>query len=259
MLFLAFSPCASKAGSLVTALFREGRWEACRIEFARLRHENVEPSLDERFADAVSAARLPDGVDAALASLQALGSQTQRVEIAAAAAYEESLLRWGREEHETAFMCCERAFLDTPDPVLFQRAGCTLAAMLEARPGLSEGRDYLVHQLDALRSGWSRGLRESCRLAAAGRAVSAKMAGGIVRFYRRQISPAIGERCRLHPSCSSYFCEAADTYGWLGFPMIADRLVREPGVSNAKRDPVAVGSEIRYRDPVEAHAFWRQP
>jgi len=75
----------------------------------------------------------------------------------------------------------------------------------------------------------------------------------IVSFYRSQIGPAIGNRCTLEPSCSTYFLQACRKYGWLGFPMIGDRLLREPGVVKAGEKPVLVNGTWRYSDPIEDH------
>ncbi|MFI6324822.1 membrane protein insertion efficiency factor YidD [Nonomuraea sp. NPDC050556] len=66
-----------------------------------------------------------------------------------------------------------------------------------------------------------------------------------IRFYRAFISPALGPRCRFHPSCSAYGLEAIAVHGalrgiWLtvrrigrchpfhpgGFDPVPPRLVR---------------------------------
>ncbi|MCF7839034.1 MAG: membrane protein insertion efficiency factor YidD [Candidatus Marinimicrobia bacterium] len=78
----------------------------------------------------------------------------------------------------------------------------------------------------------------------------------LVAFYRAQISPAIGARCVLHPSCSAYFVEAGREQGWLALPLMGDRAVREPGVVSAARQPVLVGGHTRYADPLSDHVFW---
>jgi uncharacterized protein len=36
---------------------------------------------------------------------------------------------------------------------------------------------------------------------------------GLVRLYQVLISPALGQRCRFHPSCSVYFIESVRKYG----------------------------------------------
>lgn len=76
---------------------------------------------------------------------------------------------------------------------------------------------------------------------------------GIVGFYRRQVSPAIGARCSLQPSCSEYFMQAGRLHGILAVPMIADRLVREPSVVRAGENPERVKGQWRFPDRVESH------
>ena len=36
---------------------------------------------------------------------------------------------------------------------------------------------------------------------------------GLVRAYRRFVSPAFGRHCRYHPTCSAYALEALATHG----------------------------------------------
>ena len=48
-----------------------------------------------------------------------------------------------------------------------------------------------------------------------------------VRLYQRAISPALPQRCKYHPSCSSYAVEAVRRYGILrGLLLAAWRLLR---------------------------------
>jgi len=48
-----------------------------------------------------------------------------------------------------------------------------------------------------------------------------------IRVYRRLISPALGHRCKYHPSCSAYALQAIKTYGILrGVVLAGWRLLR---------------------------------
>ena len=49
-----------------------------------------------------------------------------------------------------------------------------------------------------------------------------------IRFYQHYISPVIGDRCQMYPSCSSYAVEAIKKHGCLIGPvMTSDRLIHE--------------------------------
>jgi hypothetical protein len=77
-----------------------------------------------------------------------------------------------------------------------------------------------------------------------------------IAFYRSFISPAIGRRCSLTPSCSQYALDAIGRHGLLGVAMFADRAVREPSVVAAAREPAIVNGRRRYPDPLDAHDWW---
>ncbi len=50
---------------------------------------------------------------------------------------------------------------------------------------------------------------------------------GLVRFYQYLISPVLGPRCRVHPSCSHYAVEALELHGALrGSWLALRRLLR---------------------------------
>lgn len=47
----------------------------------------------------------------------------------------------------------------------------------------------------------------------------------VLRAYRYVLSPVLGERCRFHPSCSTYTQEAVERFGvlrgaWMGIKRI---------------------------------------
>ena len=46
-----------------------------------------------------------------------------------------------------------------------------------------------------------------------------------IRFYRRWISPALGQHCRFAPSCSAYAVEALQTHGALRGSWLALRRI----------------------------------
>ena len=83
-------------------------------------------------------------------------------------------------------------------------------------------------------------------------------AEGMIALYRTQISPAIGDRCSLYPSCSEYCMQAMRRHGLLGLAMYADRAVREPDVVRKQQDPVIINGKRKYRDPLEDHDWWME-
>lgn len=57
---------------------------------------------------------------------------------------------------------------------------------------------------------------------------------GIIRLYQYCISPLLGARCRFHPGCSTYACEAIEQYGavkgcWLTFKRLIKCHPLHPG------------------------------
>jgi putative membrane protein insertion efficiency factor len=77
-----------------------------------------------------------------------------------------------------------------------------------------------------------------------------------VRFYQDYISPVIGERCPMYPSCSAYSILAIKKHGFfIGIVMTADRLIHES--DEPMFAPVTKqGNKLKFYDPVENNDFW---
>ena len=61
-----------------------------------------------------------------------------------------------------------------------------------------------------------------------------------IRLYQRLVSPALGQRCKYHPSCSTYALQAIRTYGILrGVVLAGWRLLRCNPWSHGGFDPVS--------------------
>ena len=61
----------------------------------------------------------------------------------------------------------------------------------------------------------------------------------LLRFYKRFISPLLGQRCRFHPSCSEYAAEAIQRHGhWHGVRLTLWRLARCQPFCEGGFDPV---------------------
>ncbi len=70
--------------------------------------------------------------------------------------------------------------------------------------------------------------------------MTARAVGAVpIRLYRRLISPALGRRCKYHPTCSAYALQAIRTYGILrGVVLAGWRLLRCNPWSHGGFDPV---------------------
>lgn len=79
----------------------------------------------------------------------------------------------------------------------------------------------------------------------------------VISFYRSQISPCIGQRCLLIPSCSEYMLQACRKHGMLGIAIGIDRFYREPAVTGDNSKLVELPNRVlKYCDPVSDHDFW---
>ena len=71
------------------------------------------------------------------------------------------------------------------------------------------------------------------------------LALGLLRLYKRWISPAFPPSCRYVPTCSEYAIEAIERYGALrGAMMAAWRLVRCHPFAMGGLDPVVKGGVV---------------
>jgi putative component of membrane protein insertase Oxa1/YidC/SpoIIIJ protein YidD len=78
-----------------------------------------------------------------------------------------------------------------------------------------------------------------------------------IAFFRRILSKADGDRCNMHPSCSTYALESLRKHGALmGWVMTCDRLLR-CGHDEVRLAPtVRRGDRGRAYDPVSGNDFW---
>lgn len=248
----------SLAGSLelATALFENNEWALCRRECTRALLAGTEPAEHFQLMAATASVREGAPTDRTATRFQLIIATNRNPQVSAMAAYELGRIQWQMEQPEAALEAFAFSFQTTTNKALFLHSACSLFLLLEEHRTLRQDREDLVSQINTSRDQWYGALFSECakpdpaknRLAAP---------SWLIRFYRSQISPAIGNRCVLEPSCSEYFHQAYCKHSILAVPMIADRFFREPGVSNTKDDPVIMpNGQIRYRDPIENHDFW---
>lgn len=77
-----------------------------------------------------------------------------------------------------------------------------------------------------------------------------------LRFYQRNLSPVMGGRCPMNPSCSRYSIQAINKHGFfIGLVMTADRLIHEADETRLATASVR-GNKVTFSDPVENNDFW---
>jgi uncharacterized protein len=70
------------------------------------------------------------------------------------------------------------------------------------------------------------------------------LALGLLRLYKRWVSPAFPPSCRYVPTCSEYAMEAIERYGaWHGGAMAAWRVLRCHPFARGGLDPVVKAAE----------------
>jgi putative membrane protein insertion efficiency factor len=66
-----------------------------------------------------------------------------------------------------------------------------------------------------------------------------ELVAGLLRMYKRWISPLLPSACRFHPTCSEYMAQAVEQRGvWRGLWMGTRRLLRCHPLHQGGFDPV---------------------
>lgn len=253
-LFFCGTAVRSESLQLAADFFEEGRWEHCLRECRRGLISGQDHAAEFRLFEALSLARIEPGSNRTLARLKSLQYQSNDLHTASLASYELGRQYWLSEAPESAFSAFEFTFYSTTNQTLWLQASCSLYQLTKEYSELKEGQQTLLDQITTSRQLWTAELLKACAKPEWQRPKKPSL---LIRFYRSQISPAIGSRCSLEPSCSEYFYQASCTHGkLLAVPMISDRFIREPKESNEQNDPVEVNGKMRYRDPIANHDFW---
>ncbi len=256
MVAALFVVTVSHAGDteLAESLFDEGSWELCLRECRYILAETPSNTQARVLFD-ISNLRLGRHTKRSINSLGQLSSNKQLPRRQQAiAAYEcgEALKAEGKEQDALKYL--SDSFYHTRNKSLATKSASSIKAIMDSKAGREMETNSLRIQVETfLSSSGGRGLMPA---PAPGMAPTKMIGELIVSFYRVAISPALGQRCSLYPSCSEYFLRASRKHGLLGFPIQADRFVREPGVVQSKKKPVVHGNIIKYADPLSDHDFW---
>jgi putative membrane protein insertion efficiency factor len=79
---------------------------------------------------------------------------------------------------------------------------------------------------------------------------------GVLRGYRRFVSPVLGQRCRFYPSCSAYAVEAVHTHGAVkGIALATWRVLRCSPLSAGGPDPVPELGAWNSRETADAAEY----
>ncbi len=66
-----------------------------------------------------------------------------------------------------------------------------------------------------------------------------RLAIGLIKGYKKLISPLLGNNCRFNPTCSSYAIEAIDRFGVIkGCWLASKRILRCHPMNAGGNDPV---------------------
>ena len=254
--FLFFVPVVLRAHPVLTRqLLEEGDWAHAHREALR---DLSETPLDAsaQFTAALCAGIQSDAALEARPQLEPLAASTNTW-VAASAHFALGHLDLAAGNGEAAIAHLTATFLRSPDSVLAEQAAAVLAQPQPggaASPSITEQAQVMVSDGVAPAPRWVA----AWVIAAHQQKRSSFGAAAVLTgFYRTQISPAIGSRCPMHPSCSSYFRQASDRHGfWTAVPMIGDRFVREPHHYKHRIRPMNVRGLEKSFDPLEYHDYW---
>lgn len=255
LFFLIMARMGMAQWPLAVELFAEKDWVRCRRECLRVLSENPQwPSA--RVLAEVSRLWI-SGETQLVADVEDRLSHVSDRDLRATSHYELGRFLMTHGDARGAARHFENAFLIASDSRVSDLAGCALYRILRAKtdPPFDISPSTRL-QLETAAATWDEETWRATDFELASPPLASKPAEWIVAVYRRQIAPAIGARCSLSPSCSQYFKEAGSRHGLMAFPIMADRLVREPSVVQRGEHPIVRDGHVRFRDEVEWHTYW---
>ena len=243
------APQTHASNELTQELFAEQQWQECRVECLRVL--KLEPNDEVHLTSLQAGTRLGNNHLPELTSFASNTSIDQ--ELRCEADFELARIYQNEKSPTNALRHLVSCFNKTTSAPLFAEATRKANTILNANPKLEKDHTELVHLIRTASKTWPRKTTERAPTNAP---ILARPALWIIGFYQSQISPAIGSRCSLHPSCSKYAVDAMKQHGAIGIAIAGDRMVREPDVVEAKARPIVISHQIKYADPISDHSFW---
>ena len=262
ILIPAFSSLQGARDDLVRELMQEHQWADAQVECTRaLLLDPANPEL--RLNRALIQLQRSQHPAEALETLSAL----EQDKAVPASLRNRAALERGRQallqnDPCEAIRHFRFAFEHADSYECFLQAGCFLGMTFNAHHELLADFPDLKVPLLTARELWTPELRRECTITPimnTSPGILSIPGSMVVAFYRFAVSPALGARCSLQPSCSEYFRQASAKHGLLGIPIQADRFIREPSVVSAAEKPVLVDGKTRIADPLSDHDFWLEP
>jgi hypothetical protein len=163
--FMWLSAALAAPLELATELFAEGQWAPARVESLRAQAEASAPEAGRaRLLAAVSALRLGQGRTEAKAELAALWqAEAADLETRCMAAYEFGLADWADGGKSNALAALKFTYLQTREPPLFWRSGCSLYFFLKADKTLRRQEAATWQSLQSCRDAWPLEVWRECR------------------------------------------------------------------------------------------------
>jgi len=241
---------AHGANDLTEELFAEAQWEQCRAECLRLL--SAAPEDSRTLLTSLKAGTRLGGNHITELSAFAENASIDK-ELRCEADFELAAIYKKNDQPADALRHLISCFNSTGSASLFASATRQANTILNANSELEEEYKELIHVIRTASKTWPR---KSTAGKSKTTPILAQPALWLIAFYQTQISPAIGARCSLHPSCSRYAVDALKKHGPTGIAIAGDRMVREPDVVEAKARPVVISHQIKYADPISDHTFW---
>lgn len=255
LLFLAALSAPAQI-ELARELFAERDYAFCFVEAERVLAE-TQPHPEAALLSASAYSKLSAATNRLCLVESLINDDTIPLDTRLLAAYECGRTAWESDSHTKAFDLMSFCFLHANSDNLRLKSACSLFSMLSKHPKLLPRNSPIRLEIAATSTQWDSRLMNECSVKSKRPGILSLPGRVIVALYRRNVSPAIGQRCIINPSCSEYFRQASIKHGLLGVPMQADRFIREPDLIQAGFREDSSGSRT-IPDPLSDHDFWME-